>query len=54
MTKDWAACYNDVASKTGLFLPKREVMNVVTYAELFQFGLLIVGIIGLCLAHRKK
>ncbi|WP_418984468.1 putative holin-like toxin [Agathobaculum sp.] len=27
---------------------------MVTYSDLFQFGILIVGIIGLCLAHRKK
>ena len=28
--------------------------TVVTYSDLFQFGLLIVGIIGLCFAYRKK
>ncbi|WP_368077831.1 putative holin-like toxin [uncultured Agathobaculum sp.] len=26
---------------------------MVTYSDLFQFGLLIVAIIGLCLSHRK-
>ena len=28
--------------------------DMVTYSDLFQFGILIVGIIGLCLVHRKK
>ncbi|WP_318361719.1 putative holin-like toxin [uncultured Agathobaculum sp.] len=27
--------------------------DMVTYSDLFQFGLLIVAIIGLCLSHRK-
>ncbi|WP_368077815.1 putative holin-like toxin [uncultured Agathobaculum sp.] len=27
---------------------------MVTYSDLIQFGLLIVGIIGLCLEYKKK
>ena len=26
---------------------------MVTYSDLFQFGILICAIIGLCLSHRK-
>jgi len=50
-------CYNPVVelSLGGLVtLPKRRVMSMITYAELFQFGMLIVAVVALCLKKRKK
>jgi len=35
-------------------LSERRVMLMITYAELFQFGLLIVAVITLCLKKRDQ
>lgn len=40
--------------KKTVVAPAKGGDDMVTYSDLFQFGILIVGIIGLCLAHRKK
>ena len=34
-------------------LPVKGVMFMVTYAELFQYSLVIIGIITLCFLHKK-
>ena len=34
-------------------LSKKGVMSMVTYADLFQYSLVIIGIITLCLLHKK-
>lgn len=50
MTKRGALCYDGTgAARYGrrLALPGREVMHMVTYAELIQIGILIVSICNL-------
>ena len=34
-------------------LPEKGVMLMVTYAELFQYSLVIIGIITLCFLHKN-
>lgn len=51
MTKRGALCYD---GGRRLALPGREVMRMVTYAELIQIGILIVSICSLVYQICKK
>lgn len=54
MTKNGGDGIIDLASKMVGCSSRKGGDTVVTYSDLFQLGLLIIGIIGLCLSHKKK
>lgn len=33
---------------------RKEVAQMITYEALFAFCMVIIGVIGLCLTHKKK
>lgn len=63
----WVVCYSDCGATSngrrlalfhgGSFLPpdvRKGVLLMVTYSDLIQIGILIVGIIGLFFTDRKQ
>jgi hypothetical protein len=42
-----------LSKKGGRLFPERGDA-MITYSELFQLGMLIIAIIGLCRKHKKK